>query len=135
MVDNSLNKSKDILKKIENIMKCEICNAKYDYNIHKPMVIKCGHSFCKYCLFNSTDKNLNNNNDFKTKKIFKCPIDGVQHFFNLDKNYNINEPGIYQNLKLEIKNLKQKQNNSYQSVNQKTNTYYSVSDKALFRKI
>ena len=102
MVDNSLNKSKDILKKIEDIMKCEICNAKYDYNIHKPMVIKCGHSFCKYCLFNSIDKNLNNNNDFRTKKIFKCPIDGVQHFFNLDKNYNINEPGIYQNLKLEI---------------------------------
>ena len=92
MVDNSLNKYKDLLKKIEDIMKCEICNKKYDYNIHKPMVIKCGHSFCKYCIFN---------NDIKPKKVFKCPVDGIHSLINSDDKYNFNEPMVFPNLKLE----------------------------------
>ena len=100
MNDNSINKSKDILKKIEDIMKCEICNKNYDYNIHKPMIVKCGHTFCKFCIFNSKEKNKNNIS--KQQKLFECPNDGIKHFFNLDKIPNEIEPTIYPNLKLEI---------------------------------
>ena len=101
MVENSINQSKDILKKIEEIMKCEICNTKYDYNIHKPMVIKCGHTFCKYCIYNSKEKK-ENKNEYIDKKSFKCPLDGVSHYLNFEKGSTFNEPTIYQNLKLEI---------------------------------
>ena len=101
MLDNSINKSKDIFTKIENIMKCEICNTKYDYNIHKPMIVRCGHTFCKFCIYNSS-QNKKNKNDFPQKKIFKCPIDDIQHIFNYDNNKNGIDPSIYSNLKLEI---------------------------------
>ena len=98
MVENSYNNSKEILKKIDNIMKCEICNSKYDYNIHRPLIVKCGHTFCKNCIYNHKPKNLNRNN----KKIFTCPIDNINHIFTQEKNINIIEPTIYPNLKLEI---------------------------------
>ena len=104
MTDNFLNKSKDILKKIEDIVKCEKCHMKYDYNFHRPMVIKCGHTFCKHCLINSNERNSKNSNviDYKQKKIFICPIDGIQHIFNLENNLNKIDPSIYPNLKIEI---------------------------------
>ena len=81
MVENSLNQYREIIKKIEDIMKCEICNLKYDYNIHKPMIIKCGHTFCKFCIYNLKEKN-EINIEYKQNKSFKCPIDGIQHSFN-----------------------------------------------------
>ena len=99
MVDNSLNKSKDILKKIEEILKCEKCKNKYDYNIHKPMIIKCGHTFCKSCLSNQKEKN---SNGYKQNRLFVCPICGIEHIFNYKKNSIINEETIYPNLKLEV---------------------------------
>ena len=104
MSDNYLNKSKDIAKKLEDIMKCEKCNKKYDYNIHKPMVVKCGHTFCKYCIKNNNEKKSNNIDyiDNKQKRIFVCPIDGIQHTFNTEINLTSNEPTIYPNLKLEL---------------------------------
>ena len=100
MTDNSLNKSKEILKKLEDIMKCKICNTKYDYNIHRPMIVKCGHTFCKNCINNYFQK-LSNNRQYKREKSFICPIDGIQHIFN-SENINTNESTIYPNLKLEI---------------------------------
>ena len=101
MAENSLNLSRDIIKKIEDIMKCEICNLKYDYNIHKPMIIKCGHTFCKFCIYNLKEKN-EITHEFNQNKSFKCPIDGIQHPFNFEKNATLIEPTIYPNLKLEI---------------------------------
>jgi hypothetical protein len=100
MADNSNNKYKELIQKIENIMKCEICKEKYDYNDHRPMIVKCGHTFCKFCIFNSTEKNKNN--DSNKNKFFKCPIDSVKHIFNLEKGPSIKEANIYPNLKLEI---------------------------------
>lgn len=99
MVDNSLNKSKDILKKIEDILKCEKCKNKYDYNIHKPMIIKCGHTFCKSCLSNQKEKN---SNGYKQNRLFVCPVCGIEHIFNYKKNSVINEDTMYPNLKLEV---------------------------------
>ena len=100
MADNSNNKYLELLQKIENIMKCDICKEKYDYNNHKPMIAKCGHTFCKFCIFNSTENNKNN--DFNQKKFFKCPIDGVKHILNYERNSTVNDSNIYPNLKLEI---------------------------------
>ena len=101
MVENS-SKSKDILKKIEDIMKCEICKNKYDYNVHRPLIIKCGHTFCKNCIYNPRQISLNRNNNSKSKSFFICPLDNITHSFTLDKNINILEPTIYPNLKLEL---------------------------------
>ena len=91
MVENSLNQSRDIIKKIEDIMKCEICNSKYDYNIHKPMVIKCGHTFCKLCIYNIKEKN-ETNSEYKPNKSFKYLIDVFQHPFNYENNSKLKEP-------------------------------------------
>ena len=101
MVENSLSHSKDIIKMIEDIMKCDICNTKYDYDIHKPMVIKCGHTFCKSCIYNSKDKNSIINKNIKNKS-FKCPFDRVIQDINFEKSMTLKESTIYQNLKLEI---------------------------------
>ena len=73
MVENLYNNSKEILKKLDDIMKCDICNSKYDFNIHKPLIIKCGHTFCKNCIYYHKSNNLNRDN----KKIFKCPFDNI----------------------------------------------------------
>ena len=54
---------------LENDLKCPICNVLYDSNIHIPLVISCGHTFCKQCIFN------NSNN--------KCPIDSIINAFKL----------------------------------------------------
>ena len=97
MVENSQKKSKDLIKKIEEIMKCEICKSKYDYNIHRPLIVKCGHTFCKNCIYSPRQKILNRNNNTKSKYIFICPFDKINHIFTSDKN----EPNIYQNLIIE----------------------------------
>ena len=98
MVENLYNNSKEILKKLDDIMKCDICNSKYDFNIHKPLIIKCGHTFCKNCIYYHKSNNLNRDN----KKIFKCPFDNINHNFTFEKNINIIEPSLYPNLKLEL---------------------------------
>ena len=102
MVEKANNKSKELFKKLEEIMKCEICKSKYDYNLHRPLIVKCGHTFCKNCIYSQRQKNLNFNNNLKSKNIFTCPIDNINHIFTLEKNINIQEPTTYQNLLLEI---------------------------------
>ena len=81
-----LDKSKNILKKLEDLMKCEVCKYKYDYSEHKPMVNKCGHTFCKKCLFN------------KLKAKFICPLDGLSN----TKNSSDFSSMYYPNLLIEI---------------------------------
>ena len=96
MVENSYNNFEEMIKKLSNIMKCDICNFKYDYNIHKPLTIKCGHTFCKNCIYCYRPKNLNNQQNFI------CPIDNINHTFTQEKNINIIEPSLYPNFKLEL---------------------------------
>ena len=83
-------------------MTCEICKSKYDYNIHRPLIVKCGHTFCKDCIYISKQKYSNRSNNLKTKNIFICPIDNINHIFSQEKNINFPEPSIYPNLKLEL---------------------------------
>ena len=96
MVEKLYNNPKEILKKLENIMKCDLCKLKFDYNIHKPLIIKCGHTFCKNCIY------YYNNAKNSNKKFFICPKDNINHIFTLEKNINIIEPSLYPNLLLEL---------------------------------
>ena len=76
----------DSLRKLENIMKCSICKSTFDYNNHKPMILKCGHTFCKQCIYTE-------------KTFFICPTDNLKHQFIFDINNR--DITTYQNLILE----------------------------------
>ena len=97
MVENLYKNSKDLIKKIEEIIKCEICKSNYDYNIHRPLIVKCGHTFCKNCIYYPRQKILNRNNNSKSKNIFTCPFDNINHILASEKN----ESNIYPNLIIE----------------------------------
>ena len=62
---------------IEDLIKCDLCNVIFDLNAHSPLVLKCGHSFCKRCISlksNSLDKNINKS----------CPLDQIKNVMNLE---------------------------------------------------
>ena len=53
---------------IEDLIKCDNCNIIFDLSTHSPLMLKCGHTFCKRCITyktNNPEKNIN--------KI--CPLD------------------------------------------------------------
>ena len=57
---------------IEDLMKCDICNSIFDLNSHAPLMLKCGHTFCKRCITykaNNSDKNVNRYCPLDKKKI------------------------------------------------------------------
>ena len=71
---------------IEDLIKCDLCNTIFDSNIHYPLMVKCGHTFCKRCIYlksNNPDKTINKS----------CPFDKTKNVMNLDSAIN--------NLKLE----------------------------------
>jgi hypothetical protein len=35
---------------MEQVLKCKICQNSYNTDIKKPIIILCGHTFCKLCL-------------------------------------------------------------------------------------
>ena len=59
---------------LADLLKCEICNNLFDLNIHIPMVVKCGHTFCKKCIL---EKNF-------SKQYEACPLDNMQNIFNIE---------------------------------------------------
>ena len=63
---------------LEELLKCEICGNIFDLNNHIPIVIKCGHTFCKQCILN-----INNNNKHSQKN-YSCPLDNMVNAFNLE---------------------------------------------------
>ena len=84
-------------KSINDILKCDICNNNFDLNSHRPLIVKCGHTFCKHCIL--SNKREKNNNS--------CPIDNQLYVLSIESCLN--------NLKLEeiIKNyfnLEEKKN-------------------------
>ena len=44
---------------LSNLIKCKICKEEFDCNEKKPLIFKCGHTFCKKCILSLTDKGLN----------------------------------------------------------------------------
>ncbi len=65
-------------KEIEDLLKCYICKNNYDLNSHYPMIIKCGHTFCKECI--TLNENKENNN--------LCPIDNQQTIMKIESSIN-----------------------------------------------
>ena len=62
---------------LKELLKCELCDNVFDLNIHIPIVIKCGHTFCKNCVLNIYN---NKNKEIKNS----CPFDNVPNAFNLE---------------------------------------------------
>ena len=78
MVEKAYINSKDLFQKLEDIMKCEICKSKYDYDTHRPLVVKCGHTFCKKCIIEKNALNKQSN------KYDACPLDSMQNIFDIE---------------------------------------------------
>ena len=63
---------------IEDLLKCDLCNIIFDLSTHYPLMIKCGHTFCKRCLSLKTNNNL----DKMANKA--CPFDKTKNVMSLD---------------------------------------------------
>ncbi len=60
------------MSKIEDVLKCDICNKNFDISNKRPYITKCGHSFCKICI-------LSNNNESNN-----CPICNIKNVLNFE---------------------------------------------------
>ena len=47
---------KEIIKKLKDILKCDICNNLFDFNNHIPLITSSGETFCKQCLSENKKK-------------------------------------------------------------------------------
>ena len=74
----------NINNQIKALLKCDICQTNFDLNIHLPMVAKCGHTYCKKCIYNGGNK------DFYGV----CPLDNIRHVLGIES--------CIPNLKLEL---------------------------------
>ena len=59
-------------KKIEDVLKCDICNKIFDTNHRRPFIAKCGHTFCKHCILSYNNENNN------------CPLDNIQSVLSIE---------------------------------------------------
>ncbi len=48
---------------MEQVLKCKICQNSFNTEIKKPIIILCGHTFCKLCISKTENS--------------KCPICGI----------------------------------------------------------
>jgi hypothetical protein len=53
---------------MEEILKCKLCNCSYNTEERQPYIIKCGHTFCKFCISGKQDDLL-------------CPLCGISLSF------------------------------------------------------
>lgn len=56
---------------MEEILKCKICKSHFDIDQRSPLVIKCGHTFCKQCILNKNEDTC-------------CPLCGINIIFKLE---------------------------------------------------
>ena len=84
MKEEKENDMQNIKNQIKALLKCDICNINFDLNIHMPMVAKCGHTYCKKCIYNGGNKD----------SYGKCPIDNIHHVLGIES--------CVPNLKLEV---------------------------------
>ena len=76
-IDSTTFSSNNYIDKsiIEDLIKCDLCNIIFDSNIHAPLMVKCGHTFCRRCLcIKNYEKTVN-----KT-----CPFDKKKNILSLD---------------------------------------------------
>jgi hypothetical protein len=59
---------KTIIKKLKDILQCDLCKNIFDFNNHLPLITKTGETYCKHCITNNKDKisvkNAKNSNNF-----------------------------------------------------------------------
>ena len=78
IIENTINKDEFIEKSLlEQLLKCDICNNIFDLNIHLPIIVKCGHTFCKKCIIEINDKT-------KKNKSKSCPLDKIKEALNIE---------------------------------------------------
>lgn len=63
---------------VEEFIKCDLCNTIFDLNIHAPLMVKCGHTFCKKCISSKSNNEKNINKS--------CPFDKMKNVMNLDSS-------------------------------------------------
>ena len=105
---NNKNSKKILLINSDYDKICRCCGKKYDDNLHRPIKLKCNHSFCKVCL----------GKYFTEENNIVCPIDGpVNRTFEglnyVKKNNNRNKGN----------NKKRNSKNSIQSLIHKSNSH------------
>ena len=85
-----------LLTQVENLLKCDICLKYFDLNIHLPMVAKCGHTFCKQCIYNGGDNTpfISTKDNNSRRKSGVCPLDNIHHVLGIES--------CIPNLKLEL---------------------------------
>ena len=77
---SSENKNKNIntnckeLSILKEILTCDLCHKNFDLNSHKPLIAKCGHSFCQYCILSNNNDNNNN----------ACPVDNINYVISIE---------------------------------------------------
>ena len=128
------SENRALISQIEELLKCEICFQNFDLNIHLPMVAKCGHTFCKKCIYNGGESSPNNPFYKTSPKNLKqktnygiCPIDNIHHVLSIEtcisnlklesiikKIFNYKEPKIAK--KKIIYHLESKANNNSPSM-------------------
>ena len=57
---------------MEEILKCKLCANSYNNENLEPLIIRCGHTYCKTCLFNK-------------KSYINCPICGVHVSYKIEE--------------------------------------------------
>ena len=85
------------------LLKCEICSNIFDLNIHLPIIIKCGHTFCKKCVLNIYNSKYN-------KKNYLCPLDNTKNAFNVESCV------VNLSVELIIKKIFKKENKTQQQI-------------------
>ncbi len=106
---------KNINNQIKELLKCDICKIDFDLNIHMPMVAKCGHTYCKKCMYNGGKK----------ESYGICPLDNIHHVLGIEscipnlkleviikKIFNYSEPKIKEKKIICFKNEIKLNNNS-----------------------
>lgn len=66
---------------MENLIECPICSELFDFNVHLPLVLLCGHTLCKACTLK-----------LKMKNNLECPFDrkqDIREFTQISHSYHI----------------------------------------------
>ena len=77
-----LSQDKEKSINYSDLLKCQLCNEEYDTDEKKPLILNCGHSFCKQCITNIITQ--------KTYSNLKCPLDQKELYSNEISSYKIN---------------------------------------------
>ena len=74
---------KTIIKKLKDILKCDLCKNIFDFNNHLPLITKTGETYCKRCILNNNDKiNMKN-------KLFSNNFDDILYENSFIENLKI----------------------------------------------